>query len=990
MLEVDQSYKLIFKMNNEKSIVIDEQLLEKLENGDKSSLPNNTVVHENLAFFHIIFDNNIKIKIFRYPVECKFIDMEASIKIFAYEHFKAILEKKLKENIYHYPYFYSQLSYEMIYIDMNKIDDLSINCYKYIEIKNKDIKELRAKTKLIFTSLNSLYSKNKDESLLDITYNGISPNFKYYYPKLKIELTDQFNIIPGQSRLEFGYKMKKFLQNKTTYIYPLCGPHGTGKSITALYIHKKLYSDEIKGLYLNLKYYSQKYIKLDNIIDVLLNECFFICDNEGELIDLYKKFLLKKNFLELMEIIGGHIRVKNNGKKENDIKIYIIMDQYQKKYNMDNLFNYFSGIKIILLSSINDFDVKNNIILSYEEDIKKDFNNENNINDKSVIVNIIKYNYIDSFISNDYYKKGKYKELIRNKIRNNIKNKKKRNNINNVKEENNEIDGGYKNELLENEKNKKEKMIEEGNGKDDIIEEKEEEIEKYKKDEIDEKTVEEEYNFIIKILKKFDFICKYFFEYLYYYDSIHDLLFNEYSNIMKKLNDFKKKGIINIDKLSYLINQKNIEKKDNIINASTLEIIDFIKCINIIPLKYINFKKCDNGRFFLYYSFPLLKKIFKEFIMYHESNKLFYISDNKSDRGNYFERILKYKCRVDKKLEIDGYFEVNQLIKMDPTKKYSKINLEYISSKNNIFIDQKDDQGPKYDFAIYKPKDKQLFLFQSKYIINDNTVDKKKSLFEETANNALESFNKLFNETVGEVYLLYISSIYYNYDKGEEIFKILSRNRINSIFYSLKLDEFYYNFDENIKTIECDNSYMLIPTSEYYSDQKFFNNINFELEEGIYHKYDKNERNNKKKEVKIDTIDYLLHEEENKGRLFLQKKTYRENNDLYDIYKEILSYIKSKSTFNNEKIINLLGSIKEIKSYEFITTWDKIDEYAFLFYLKNTEILKLDDKQKIGLIIYDNGVDYYVNLKENKNYESFDDLLKTFSYGAFFAIGKKK
>ena len=62
---------------------------------------------------------------------------------------------------------------------------------------------------------------------------------------------------------------------------------------------------------------------------------------------------------------------------------------------------------------------------------------------------------------------------------------------------------------------------------------------------------------------------------------------------------------------------------------------------------------------------------------------------------------------------------------MVPTKKYSKINLDYILSKKNIFIDQKDDQDPDYDFAIYQPESKRLLLFQSKYIINEITVDKK-------------------------------------------------------------------------------------------------------------------------------------------------------------------------------------------------------------------------------------------------------------------------
>ena len=58
--------------------------------------------------------------------------------------------------------------------------------------------------------------------------------------------------------------------------------------------------------------------------------------------------------------------------------------------------------------------MKNNIILSYEEDIKKDFNNENKIEDQSQLINVIKYNYIDSFIDSNYYENDRYKELIKN------------------------------------------------------------------------------------------------------------------------------------------------------------------------------------------------------------------------------------------------------------------------------------------------------------------------------------------------------------------------------------------------------------------------------------------------------------------------------------------------------------------------------------------------------------------------------------------------
>ena len=86
-----------------------------------------------------------------------------------------------------------------------------------------------------------------------------------------------------------------------------------------------------------------------------------------------------------------------------------------------------------------------------------------------------------------------------------------------------------------------------------------------------------------------------------------------------------------------------------------------------------------------------------------------------------------------------------------------------------------------------------------------------------------------------------------------------------------------------------------------------------------------------------------------------------------------------------------MGPIIDVQNYDLNISKDRNNEYAFLFYLKkNTEKLKLDEDKKIGLIIYDNGVDYYVDLKENKNYDSFSDLVEEFYFGFFYVIGKKK
>jgi len=54
-------------------------------------------------------------------------------------------------------------------------------------------------------------------------------------------------------------------------------------------------------------------------------------------------------------------------------KFFLIIDQYQKKYNSNNILNLFSKYKIFLLSSINDTDVKNYLILTYQEKSIKEY-----------------------------------------------------------------------------------------------------------------------------------------------------------------------------------------------------------------------------------------------------------------------------------------------------------------------------------------------------------------------------------------------------------------------------------------------------------------------------------------------------------------------------------------------------------------------------------------------------------------------------------------
>ena len=230
-----------------------------------------------------------------------------------------------------------------IYIDIDKIEEAKIYLDKYKEIEEQEIKQNIPSIESIFIELNSIY---KEKDITKYTYQFISPNFNSYFSNIKINLTDKFFLISACNRAGLKQTTTQFLdKNDSSFLYPICGPHGTGKTISLLSFHKLFFQNGIRGLYLNLKYYLKEGITLKDKIEVLLKECFFICDNEKEFSMLYNIFITKINISELFISINDFIQLKNKNteqKKENEKtkenkenkekynKIYLIIDQYQE------------------------------------------------------------------------------------------------------------------------------------------------------------------------------------------------------------------------------------------------------------------------------------------------------------------------------------------------------------------------------------------------------------------------------------------------------------------------------------------------------------------------------------------------------------------------------------------------------------------------------------------------------------------------------------
>ena len=909
MYSIDELYNLIFEDKSKNKITVDKSILFKTNSGELSSFPEGTKLLEDIfetRFLKLKFPDDSIFKIFVHPIKCKFICPNSStyiVDLYSYEHLRLILEKLEFQS----PFYYSNFFHKNIYIDKEKIEETKFNYDQIIEILEKTDDKIKIKN--IYEELKELYSKE-----ISYTYKFLNPNYNRYssFPdKDGLNLSESFRYLKSNVRTIILNKIEYFVNNTNSqvniselinenefslnendpFLLPICGPHGNGKTITALYIHKYLYLNGKKGIYLNLKYFSNSSINLEDKIDALIKECFFIVDSEDELFFLYQSFLELNNFYPSLSQIKDFIQ----NKKDN--KIFMILDQYQEKYHFRNFLNHITNIKIILLSSINEKDVKANIILTYKN--KCNVNKRNNIE----ILNprgVIKYNYIENLVDKENFSIDSYKNIFRKKI------------------------------------------------------------EKY---ENDETKINNELNFTYEILEAFNFIPKYVFGYINYYDSIFDLMFHEYSNIFKKLDLFVKDTTINIEIIDNLIKDNILTNKNN--NATkTIQEEKFVGYLTYIPLKYISYRKTIYGEYSFYYTFPLFEKILKEYIEYINSKSVFFKTNDNGQKGNTFEKIVKIQFKCFKKLNIDGYFKVNKLVNMDFTEKYKLINQNYFQDKHNIFIDQVNNYGEDYDFGIYQPQSKNLLLIQSKYIISHDTVKKNRSMYVNTAKNALNSFKKKTNEMAERVYFMFISSVEFNYKNRKYITeKILTKKMINCLFHSVKLENYTMDFRNDIKNIECKSSFMLIPNMNIYEQQIHLYNIYYENlipSEG---------------------------EKRKTNKILLRKKNIKTVN-LKDLHREIIAYVKKNGCLKKE-IIPTLGSFKTFYNYLKINKIliNEKTEYAFIFYID--KFGKFDKDKELGLIYFGDEQNYHFYFSNKKYYNNCVDLINKFEEYFYYAIGIK-
>ena len=433
-------------------------------------------------------------------------------------------------------------------------------------------------------------------------------------------------------------------------------------------------------------------------------------------------------------------------------------------------------------------------------------------------------------------------------------------------------------------------------------------------------------------------------------------MFNEYGNIFKKLLQFEQNKTIDIKIVTQLSKNNYIMEKgkDGLNqNYKTLQVEEYVEYLKYIPLKYINFHINEKGEIFFYYSFPFFKHVLDDFIDYNQSNENFMISKDGGKRGTNFETILKYQFKVFKKLDINAHIEVGSIVEMNFTENYKSFEENYKKGTKNILITQKNRIGQDYDFAIYMTNLNQLLLIQSKYQI-DYSLIKHKVKYINSSKEALKNFNISFNENINKVYLLYISSEEYNIDRKKTVKNILDNYKINCLFYSVSRGVFSFDFENLIRNLECDDSFMILPEIKPYKSQ----NIKFEFEN---------------KEKQKNTKD--------NNRNLLGKKI----NKIYDegkIYEELKNYL--------EKNLNIsLGEMEEM-GYIINDFNKEVGKKSFIaiFSLKTDDESSIDFESPIGVNYIEKKKDINLEVTKKKYYSKFEELFNSFSNKIYYVIGK--
>ena len=454
------------------------------------------------------------------------------------------------------------------------------------------------------------------------------------------------------------------------------------------------YISKIPSIYLNVKHLKAA-SETKGFSDLLNNEIIILFKKLNLSFENFKNFIskfipYKSKSLDnlLLSIIKG---IKKN-------IVNVIIDQYQEEIFGNNnfiiklkeiLLEKDSNIKVIISSSINNEQSIKKAYLSQilENDTDMKFDNLKNENED----NQIKDNEGNKVEENDNNEGNEIKEDEKNVGDKNNENKDKGNKIN----DEDKRDENNKNKINEDniiEKNDKKNQMNDYipyNLIPKLINDSEIKGIMGKKKLIYNKDFEDK-------LKLFNYLPLYYNLCLQQKDHLNNFVDDTKKRIEKKIYKFYNNNINvhNLDQIRKMIDDE-------------ITISDILKYSEYIPFKYFNIEK-KNKKYYLRTHFPLVKEILEDIIM-KETIELFdgEIKYNGNVIGSFLElNIINNIKNKQIKLDIDAFVKVDSIHDFGNIIEQDTDNF----TNKNIFITQKNENGPYYDLA---------------YLYGKNTIESK-------------------------------------------------------------------------------------------------------------------------------------------------------------------------------------------------------------------------------------------------------------------------
>ena len=742
---------------------------------------------------------------------------------------------------------------------------------------------------------------------------------------------DKRNIIFNNIKI-----LKSYNNNLKTY--KITGPSSIGKSLTLFYISRILYN----VIYINLKTlnnYKKNLYKCYHIIITELER--LVCQqNINELEKVIKNCFEKQ--LSPLELILSVMKFLSN---IIGLNFVFIFDQYKKKYIIEGFYNEimnYKNIKIIFCSSINDKEIRDECIKSWERKVM----NIEDFNDDSEKY----YFYFDDIYS---YQKRKYNNKLLKQFNFLPKYVK-------MYEDNNKDYKSFLEEAISKIKKKiKEYCKNDENQYYDIL--------VHLRFIIDNEYIFSKLSEIIQycLLKffKIEFYERTFkitpiFSFMKYFIWIHfseDICYNYFNNSLYRKNIIEsesvkgcyfeqavKYGLQKICKYNNIVTLREIAEMKEIIDTNSYYNIDEEDDTNEneIDICYEDDNKKNNKKF---------HQLLEDFKINDDENltKSFISNKNKN-------LISKYTIEYSKNIED---------FRMDAIKDYKY----EISIKNNftgneaLLLDQIKKTGKTLDYALLygKKNEKVLIGFQIKCYFNNSilaeqTIDK--STIRENCSKMLVNSMILFNCKITNWNYILIFFIN-NEEKNENInLKNLEKcknNNIHYLFYDPKNKVF---LNENKKVI---NSIKLEENSDL---DNFQSNI-----------------------LNYTNIDEIIRE---KGKI----KIVGNLDKMIECFIEDMSLvIKTK---NLSDILNMLSRIVQFK-LKFSAKINIIEDglllppnqkHLYIYKFKNNKLILVQREQSVN-----NYIEYY-DIKDNKkiDLQEFLKLIGNNNGGYYYCLEKYK